>query len=39
MTNEFRRTLCDIDIILNILPDEDKNKIPSKLRNFIFENR
>lgn len=39
MTNEFRRTLCDIDIILNILPDEEKNKIPSKLRNFIFENR
>ena len=39
MTNEFRRTLCDIDIILNILPNEEKNKIPSKLRNFIFENR
>lgn len=39
MTNEFRRTLCDIDLILNALPDEDRDKVPSKLRNFIFENR
>ena len=39
MTNEFRRTLFDINLILNALPEEDRNKVPAKLRNFIFENR
>ena len=39
MTNEFRRTLCDIDIILNALPEEDRNKVPMKLRNIISENK
>lgn len=39
MTNEFRRTLCDIDIILNALPKEDRDKVPVKLRKIISENK
>lgn len=39
MTNEFRRTLCDIDIILNALPKEDRDKVPMKLRSIISENK
>lgn len=39
MTNELRRTFCDIDIILNALPEEDRNKVPMKLRKFIMENK
>jgi hypothetical protein len=39
MTNEYKRTLCDIDIILNELKDEEKNMIPLKLRNIIHDNR
>lgn len=39
MTNENRRTFCDIDIILNALPEEDRNKVPLKLRKFISENK
>ena len=39
MTNEFRRTLCDIDIILNALPKEDSDKVPMKLRKLISENK
>ncbi len=39
MTNELRRTFCDIDIILNALPEEDRNKVPMKLRKFISENK
>lgn len=39
MTNELRRTFCDIDIILNALPEEDRNKVPNKLIKFISENK
>ena len=39
MTNENRRTFSDIDIILNALPEEDRNKVPLKLRKFISENK
>lgn len=39
MTNEMRRTFCDIDIILNALPEEDRNKVPMKLRKLISENK
>lgn len=39
MTNDFRRTLCDIDVILNVLPEEDRDKVPIKLRNIIAENK
>lgn len=39
MTNENRRTFCDIEIILNALPEEDRNKVPLKLRKFISENK
>ncbi len=39
MTNEFRRTLCDIDIILYALPKEDRDKVPVKLRKIISENK
>lgn len=39
MTNEIRRTFCDIDIILNALPEEDRNKVPMKFRNLISENK
>ncbi len=39
MANELRRTFCDIDIILNALPEEDRNKVPMKLRKFISENK
>lgn len=39
MTNELRRTFCDIEIILNALPEEDRNKVPMKLRKFISENK
>lgn len=39
MTNDFRRTLCDIDIILNALPEEDRNKVPMKLRKLVSENK
>lgn len=39
MTNEYRRTLCDIDIILNELRDEERNMIPLKLQKIIHDNR
>ena len=39
MTNEYRRTLCDIDIIINELEDKEKNMIPSKLRKIIHDNK
>lgn len=39
MTNELRRTFCDIEIILNALPEEDRNKVPIKIRKFISENK
>lgn len=39
MTNEFKQTLCDIDVILNALPEEDRNKVPMKLRKIIEENK
>lgn len=39
MTNELRRTFCDIDVILNGLPEEDRNKVPIKFRNLISENK
>lgn len=39
MTEDLRRTFCDIDIILNALPEEDRNKVPKKLRNLIAENK
>ena len=39
MTNEYRQTLCDIDVILNALPDEERDRVPMKLRNFITENK
>lgn len=39
MTNELRRTFCDIEIILNALPEEDRKKVPIKLRKFISENK
>lgn len=39
MTNELGRTFCDIDIILNALPEEDRNKVPKKLRKLIEENK
>ena len=39
MTNELRQTFCDIEIILNALPEEDRNKVPMKLRKFISENK
>ena len=39
MTEDLRRTFCDIDIILNALPEEDRNKVPTKLRKLISENK
>lgn len=39
MTNEYRRTLCDIDIIINELEDKEKNMVPLKLREIIHDNR
>ena len=39
MTEDLRRTFCDIDIILNALPEEDRNKVPKKLRKLIAENK
>lgn len=39
MTNEYKRTLCDIDIIINELEDKEKNMIPSKLRKIIHDNK
>ena len=39
MTDEYRRTLCDIDIIINELEDKEKNMIPSKLRKIIHDNK
>lgn len=39
MTDDFRQTLCDIDIILEALPEEDRNKVPIKLRRLISENK
>ena len=39
MTNELGRTFSDIYIILNALPEEDRNKVPKKLRKLIEENK
>ena len=39
MTDEYKKTLCDIDLILNEIEEEEKNKIPIKLRNIIHENK
>ena len=39
MTNEYRRTLSDIDIIINEMEESQKNKIPAKLRKIIHENK
>lgn len=39
MTDEYRKTLCDIDLIINELNEEEKNKIPMKLRKLIHENK
>lgn len=39
MTNEYRRTLCDIDVIINELGNKEKNMIPPKLRKIIHDNK
>ena len=39
MTNELRRTFCDIDTILSGLPEDDRNKVPMKFRKLITENK
>lgn len=39
MTDTYRITLCDIDLILKELDEETKNKIPAKMRSFIHENK
>ena len=39
MTNEYKMTLCDIDLIIDELKEEEKNKIPIKLRNLIHKNK
>ena len=39
MTNEYRKTLCDIDVIINGLNEEERNKIHKKLRKLIQENK
>lgn len=39
MTNEYKMTLCDIDLIIDELKEEEKNKIPIKLRKLIHENK
>ena len=39
MINEYNKTLCDIDLILNELDENERNKIPKKLRKLIQENK
>ncbi len=39
MTNEYRKTLSDVDLILNELTEDEVNKIPKKLRKFISDNK
>ena len=39
MTNEYRKTLCDIDLILEQLSEEERNKVPAKLRKLIHDNK
>ena len=39
MTNEYRKTLCDIDLILEQLGEEERNKVPAKLRKLIHDNK
>ena len=39
MTDTYRITLCDIDLILSELDEDTRNKIPTKMRNFIHENK
>lgn len=39
MDESYKRTLSDIDLILSQLSEEEKNKIPRKMRLFIHENK
>lgn len=39
MTDTYKATLCDIDLILEELDEKTRNKIPVKMRNFIHENK
>lgn len=39
MTNNYQRTLCDIDLILSQLDEETKKRIPQKMQKFIHENK
>ena len=37
VTNEYKKTLCDIDLIINELNESERNKIPKKFRKLIHE--
>ena len=39
MLYAYRNALCDIDLILNELSDELRNKVPLKLRNLIHDQK
>lgn len=39
MDINYQRTLSDIDLILNEIDEETRNKIPNKLQKFIKENK
>ena len=39
MNNNYKRTLSDIDVILNQIDENKLNKIPIKLRNLIKNNK
>ena len=39
MTIEYRKTLNDVDLILNELTENETNRIPKKLRKFISDNK
>lgn len=39
MTKQYQQTLADIDVILENIGENEKNKIPQKLKDFIKENK
>lgn len=39
MTKEYKKALCDIDLILNYIDKKEKNKVPLKLQKFIHDNK
>lgn len=39
MTREYQMTLADVDVILNNIDTNEKNKVPMKLQKFIHDNK